>query len=146
MSKDLMDTFKKTVEYFNKFKTENWESLEPLLHKNIQMKRLDEKTNNSYHEGREEVQKYFFGNGKDDQAVFKPDPNPDNKIIGDLGFVSGAATFFDITDPSKGDPTKDPTKGQRIAYSFTYERDSDGNWKEIHSWGKYEAKITIKSK
>jgi hypothetical protein len=145
MPHDLMETFREVVRWFNRFVPNNWEHLEPLLHDNIKMKRIDELTPNSYHEGKKEVHDYFFvGNGKDDLAVFTLDEEldepPDHQEIGDYGFVSGAAWFTGITNTKKG-----ATKPRRIAYSFTYKRGDHKdpkNWQEIHSWGKYEDKIT----
>ena len=146
MSTDLMETFWNAVEYFN---NQNWDHLEPLLHVDIKMKRLDEPQSNIYHEGRKAVHDYFvLGNGKDDQAEFKPDKltPPDYTQIGDYGFVSGAADFIGITNRNKDGPT-DP---RRIAYSATFKRGDDPenrfNWQVIHSWGKYEDKIRTTSK
>jgi hypothetical protein len=143
MSTDLMETFWDAVKLFDKFQIENWPRLEPLLHEHIKMKRLDEPETNIYHEGRQKVHDYMFIRGKDDQAEFKPDKPPDHTEIGDYGFVSGAAAFIGITNREKGGPT-DP---RRIAYSATFKRGNDPdnrlNWQVIHSWGKYEDKITL---
>jgi hypothetical protein len=144
-----MQTFREVVRLFNRFDPNNWEYLEPLLHDDIKMKRIDELTPNSYHEGKPAVQRYLCcGNGKDDQAVFELDEldgPPDHQEIGNYGFVSGVAWFIDKTYP---DP-ETPVKRRRMAYSFIYKRGDDKdtrNWQEIHSWGKYEHKITKQSK
>jgi hypothetical protein len=139
MSTDLMGTFYDVVKWFNNFDPSNWPQLEPLLHKNIKMKRIDELNTNSYLEGRDKVKDYLcVGNGRADKAVFVPDKDPDHKEIDDYGFVSGVAWFIDKTDPN-------PSPPRRIAYSFVYKREAN-NWQEIHSWGKYEGKITNKDK
>lgn len=135
MSTDLMQTFREAVRLFNNFDPKNWRHLEPLLHNDIKMKRIEDKTPNSCHVGKQAVQQYLCnGNGAADQAVFTPDDPPHYQAIGNYGFVSGTATFIDKTKPMNS------TK-KRIAYSFTFKRGDDpsnpNNWQEIHSWGKY---------
>jgi hypothetical protein len=140
MSTDLMQTFREAVQWFNNFDPKNWRHLEPLLHKDIRMKRIDDKPPSSYHVGRKAVEQYLcVGNGKADKAVFTPDEPPQHQEIGNYGFVSGTAIF------------KDPKGPKRLVYSFTYKRGDDPedpreegdypkdakNWQEIHSWGIY---------
>jgi hypothetical protein len=130
MSTDLMDTFRQAVQWFNDFVPDNWPHLEPLLHNNINMKRIDDNPPNSYYVGKQAVHDYLFlGNGAVDRAVFRTDEPPHHQEIGNYGFVSGTATFTD------------PRGAKKIVYSFTYKRGDDWsnpfNWQEIHSWGKY---------
>ena len=137
MSTDLMDTFNTAVGYFNKFQVANWAQLEPLLHDNMNMKRIDDLSPHGYYHNKQEVRGYFMTRGKDDQADFTPDAVPDCRIVGDYGFVSGTAIFIDVTNRLQGGPTQP----RKIAFSFTFKRGDDpsnaGNWQAIHSWGKY---------
>lgn len=126
MSNNLMDTFEKAVQLFNNFHPKNWPELEPLLHDDIRMKRIEDKPPNSYYKGKSDVKGFLFGKGA--TVEFKLDGPPHYHEIGKYGFVSGFAIL-----------SKNSTK-RRIAYSFAYKRGDDpsnpDNWQEIHSWGK----------
>jgi hypothetical protein len=129
---DLLAAFDKACDYFNKhdFTEQSWaQTMDGLLDDHVQMKRLDDP---GYHTGKTTVKNYFLkGHGYSDQATVTY-TNKYCQVAGNLGFISGFADFVDLDGPNH----RPPSRSRRIAYSFTYSKES-GSWKAIHFWGAY---------
>jgi hypothetical protein len=118
----LVAAFQKAYQLFNR---QDWVTLEPLLHDDVTMKRIDDPVD--YHGGKAAVMGYFFTNGKLDKATFTP-TTQDYLIVGNLGLVWGSADW----KTTKG-ATAVP-----IAYAYAF-RKVDGNWLALNLWGAYAA-------
>lgn len=137
---DLMRKFLDDVRWFNNnnFKTGPANQYER-FHNDIKMKKIDDP--GVYADTKADVANYFNTTGTTDKAQFVPDqgpsiahrPNsnqPNCKVAGAMGFVSGTADFVYSTASAARQEVR------RIAYSFTYV-DVAGEFKAIHLWGTY---------
>ena len=118
----LLTAFQAAYQLFN---TQQWATLEPLLHDDVTMKRIDDPVD--YHHGKAAVMGYFFTNGKKDRATFTPTSQA-CLIVGSIGLVWGAADWTG-------------TQGAAvvpIAYAYAF-KNVKGNWLALNLWGAYAA-------
>jgi hypothetical protein len=116
----LVDAFQRAVQLFN---TQDWVSLERLLHERVTMKRLDDPV--EYHKGKAAVMDYFHTKGNAEKANVTP-KSQDNLVVGDIGLVWGSADWHN----TKG------AKAVLIAYAFAF-KNVGGNWLALNLWGAY---------
>jgi hypothetical protein len=114
----LIETFLTAIELFN---AQRWADLEPLLHNDVTMKRIDDPID--YHAGKSAVMGYFFTNGKADKATVKP-TSQNYQIVGNLGLVWGSADWIGTSGAAP----------VQIAYAYVFKRVND-QWLALNLWG-----------
>ena len=121
-NQQLVEAFQRAVQLFN---GQDWVTLEPLLHDDVTMKRIDDAV--EYHEGKAAVMGYFFTNGKKDRAAINP-ISTDSMVVGNLGLVWGSAEWV----------TTQGARAVPIAYAYAFKK-VGSNWLALNLWGAYSA-------